>query len=121
MDRYLARIPWETAVTELGETAPFPPKPPRTLRVVLDERGRALGSEDFAALLGRWRDEGVREAQFLIGGANGHEAETRATADLLLSLGPATFPHMLVRAMIGEQLYRGFSILSGHPYHRGDS
>lgn len=120
MDRYLARIAWETAVTELPETAPFPPRPPRAVRIALDERGQALSSEAFAARLGRWRDDGVREAQFLIGAADGHAADTRADADLLLAFGPATFPHMLARAMLAEQLWRAVSILAGHPYHRGE-
>jgi 23S rRNA (pseudouridine1915-N3)-methyltransferase len=86
--------------------------------VVLDERGRDLPSADLAALLGRWRDDGVRETRFLIGAADGHDAATRDGADLLLCFGRATWPHMLVRAMLAEQLYRALSILDGHPYHR---
>jgi 23S rRNA (pseudouridine1915-N3)-methyltransferase len=85
---------------------------------VLDERGESLSSEAFAALLGRWRDAGVREARFLIGPPAGHAAATRATADHCLAFGPATWPHLLVRAMLAEQLYRAVTILHGHPYHR---
>ena len=86
--------------------------------VVLDERGKSSDSRSFAATLGRWRDEGLRDAAFLIGGAGGHSADLRRQADLLLSFGGMTWPHDLARAMIAEQLYRANCILSGHPYHR---
>ena len=86
--------------------------------VVLDERGKESDSRKFAALLGRWRDEGVREATFIIGGADGLGETVRARADHLLSLGAMTWPHDLARAMLAEQLYRANCILSGHPYHR---
>lgn len=120
MARYLDRISWPTAVTELPEHKPqFPQAAAHTRTVVMDERGQALGSADFAQMLGRWRDEAVREVRFLIGGANGHDASTHGSADLLLSFGPATWPHMLARAMLAEQLFRAVSILSNHPYHRG--
>ena len=85
--------------------------------MVLDERGKALSSQDFAARLGRWRDEGVRETRFLLGPADGHRPETRDSADLCLAFGPATWPHLMARAMLAEQLYRARSILAGHPYH----
>ena len=86
--------------------------------VLLDERGRQLGSEEFAALLGRWRDDGVREARFLIGAADGHGGPARDRADLLIAFGAMTWPHMLARAMLAEQLWRATSIIAGHPYHR---
>jgi 23S rRNA (pseudouridine1915-N3)-methyltransferase len=86
--------------------------------VVLDERGEALASADLAAKLARWRDDGKREARFLIGAADGHDEEQRKMADLLLSFGAATWPHLLVRAMLAEQLFRATSILANHPYHR---
>lgn len=86
--------------------------------VLLDERGKNLNSEDFAAALSRWRDDGAAAAAFLIGGADGHDADMRRRADLTLSFGAATWPHLLVRAMLTEQLYRAMTILSGHPYHR---
>lgn len=85
---------------------------------MLDERGRALSSQDIAAQLGKWRDTGVREVRFLLGPADGHAKATRDAADLCLAFGPATWPHLLARAMLAEQLYRAWSILSGHPYHR---
>lgn len=86
--------------------------------IALDERGKALASHDFAALLGRWRDEGVQDLAFAIGGAGGLDASVRKAAALTLSLGPMTWPHLLVRALVAEQLYRAQCILSGHPYHR---
>jgi 23S rRNA (pseudouridine1915-N3)-methyltransferase len=85
---------------------------------MLDERGKACSSMAFAQLLERWRDDGKREARFVIGAANGHTDDERAKADMLLSFGPATWPHLLVRSMLAEQLFRSVSILSGHPYHR---
>jgi len=89
---------------------------PATL-VALDERGAALASPAFAERIGRWRDGGV-DVAFLVGGADGHGAAVRERADLLLSLGPMTWPHMLVRALLAEQVWRAQAILSGHPYHR---
>jgi 23S rRNA (pseudouridine1915-N3)-methyltransferase len=92
--------------------------PKGALLVVLDERGKNLGSQAFAEQLGIWRDSGVGDLAFLIGGAAGHGALLKAQAGYSLSLGAMTWPHMLVRGLVAEQLYRGFSILSGHPYHR---
>ena len=117
--RYAKRIVWPLKLTELpdvGGTIPAPLSPAR--EVLLDEHGTELSSEDFAALLGRWRDDGVREARFLIGAADGHGAAARERADLLLGFGAMTWPHLLVRAMLTEQLWRATSILAGHPYHR---
>ena len=117
VQRFVKRIGWGASVQELAEGARFPPaNGART--VVLDERGRALSSAELAAVLGRWRDEGVRETRFLLGPADGHDAATRDGADLLLAFGPATWPHLLARAMLAEQLYRAYTILTGHPYHR---
>lgn len=92
---------------------------PAAKRVVLDERGAALSSEAFAGQIARWRDDGVSEIAFLIGGADGHDKSLAAKADLVIAFGKATFPHMLVRAMLVEQIYRAITILAGHPYHRG--
>lgn len=119
VDRYLKRISWPVVQTELPDSGGAAPQGPNPLReVLLDERGRQLSSEEFAALLGRWRDDGVREARFLIGAADGHGDAARERADLLLGFGPMTWPHLLVRAMLAEQLWRATSILAGHPYHR---
>ena len=88
------------------------------LAVVLDETGEAFASTELAKKLEGWRDGGKREARFLIGAADGHDEEQRSKADLLLSFGTATWPHLLVRAMLAEQLFRATSILANHPYHR---
>ena len=118
VDRYLKRIAWPTKLTELSEKAPAPPAPPGSMTVLLDEKGKALSSMELAKTLEQWRDRGVREAQFIIGAADGHSPEARASANLLISFGLATWPHLLVRAMLAEQLFRATSILANHPYHR---
>ncbi len=118
VDRYLQRIAWPTKVTELGERAPVPAAAPHSVSIALDERGTALSSAGLARRLDGWRDGGKREARFLIGAADGHDSAERDKADLLLSFGPATWPHLLVRAMLAEQLFRATSILANHPYHR---
>ena len=87
--------------------------------VALDERGTSLSSAAFAERLGRWRDQGVGDLAFLIGGADGLAEGVRQKAQLVLALGPMTWPHLLVRGMLLEQIYRAQQILAGHPYHRG--
>ena len=87
-------------------------------RVVLDERGEALSTRAFAKRLAAWRDQGVSETAFLIGGADGHAREARESADLILSFGPMIWPHRLARVMLAEQLFRAASILANSPYHR---
>jgi 23S rRNA (pseudouridine1915-N3)-methyltransferase len=119
VERYLKRIPWPTKVTELPERGGKTPEAGAgAIIVVLDERGEALGSIELAKALERWRDGGKREVRFLIGAADGHGEPQRRDADLLLSFGPATWPHLLARAMLAEQLFRATSILANHPYHR---
>ena len=118
VDRYLKRIAWPIKLTELSERAPTPPTPSNAVTVLLDEKGKALSSMELAKMLEQWRDRGVREARFIIGAADGHSSEECASADLLLSFGPATWPHLLVRSMLAEQLFRATSILANHPYHR---
>lgn len=85
---------------------------------ILDERGKTLSSPAFADLLAKWRDEGRGEVAFVIGGADGIDPSLRAKADFSLSFGQMVWPHMLVRVMLAEQLYRAASILAGSPYHR---
>ena len=92
--------------------------PDRATVIALDERGKNVSSEAFAETLARWRDDGVPGAAFLIGGADGHDKLALERASLALSFGSLTWPHMLVRVMLAEQLYRVMTILSGHPYHR---
>lgn len=119
VDRYAKRISWPFKMTELPDTGgTLPPALPPSRDVLLDERGRQLSSEEFAALLGRWRDDGVRETRFLIGAADGHGDNARGKADLLIAFGNMTWPHMMARAMLMEQLWRATSIIAGHPYHR---
>jgi len=119
VERYLKRIAWPTKVTELPDKGGRVPElPPNSATVVLDERGGGLSSLELANKLEAWRDGGKREARFLIGAADGHGEEQRASADLILSFGEATWPHLLVRAMLAEQLFRATSILANHPYHR---
>ena len=92
--------------------------PKGAVTIALDERGKLLTSPDFADLLGRWRDEGRGDAAFVIGGADGIDTSLRQKADFKLSFGKMVWPHMLVRVMLSEQLYRAASILAGTPYHR---
>ena len=118
-DRYLKRIAWPVKLTELPDRGGnLPSAQPNCVTVLLDERGDAMSSMALAKILERWRDAGRREARFLIGAADGHSDRDRAEADLLLSFGPATWPHLLARAMLAEQLFRATSILANHPYHR---
>jgi 23S rRNA (pseudouridine1915-N3)-methyltransferase len=119
VDRYLKRIAWPTRVTELPERGGnVPAAATNSVTVVMDERGQSLQSTELAQKLESWRDGGKREARFLIGAADGHDEQQRTEADLLLSFGSATWPHLLVRAMLAEQLFRATSILANHPYHR---
>lgn len=115
----VARKPLEGAELARAEGELLLAQVPReAMLVVLDAGGRTLSSEAFARQLGEWRDGGVREAAFVIGGADGLAPEVLARADLGLSLGVMTWPHMLVRVLLAEQLYRAQAILQGHPYHR---
>lgn len=86
--------------------------------IALDERGESMTSAGFARLLAEWRDDGVGQATFIIGGADGLGRPLRESADLVLALGAMVWPHMLARVMLAEQLYRAVSILSNSPYHR---
>lgn len=135
-DEYRARLAWPVELREIEERRALPPAKLRTREaelllaalpsdrartavVALDAGGKPLSSEAFAARLGRWRDEGRAGVAFLIGGADGLAPAALAAADFTLSLGALTWPHLLVRGMLMEQLYRAQQILAGHPYHRG--
>lgn len=119
VERYLKRITWPNKVTELPESGGrIPAAPDGAVIILLDEKGDQLGSLAFARRLEQWRDGGKREIRFLIGGADGFDDATRRQADLLLAFGKATWPHLLARAMLAEQLFRATSILANHPYHR---
>jgi len=92
--------------------------PSGALVCVMDERGREMTSPDFARQLGGWRDGGRQDLAVVIGGADGLDPGLRGGADFALSFGQMVWPHMLVRVMLAEQLYRAASILAGSPYHR---
>jgi len=89
-----------------------------TAFILLDERGKDIGSEELARSISRFGESGRKNLVFAIGGPDGHDPELRDDADLVLSFGKLTWPHQLVRVMLAEQLYRSATILSGHPYHR---
>ncbi|MDH3230991.1 MAG: 23S rRNA (pseudouridine(1915)-N(3))-methyltransferase RlmH [Alphaproteobacteria bacterium] len=132
-ETYAGRLVWPVALREFEEKRRLPPAelknresamllealPRDAVLVALDEAGHALSSEDFAGRLGAWRDEARATVAFVIGGAGGLTDEVRDRANLLLAFGRQTWPHMLVRAMLMEQIYRAQQILAGHPYHRG--
>ena len=119
VDRYLKRISWPTKITELPDRGGAMPAAERNSRtIIFDEKGEQLTSAQIAELLGRWRDDGVSETRFCLGAADGFDDADRATADKLIAFGKATWPHMMARAMLAEQLYRATSILANHPYHR---
>jgi len=92
--------------------------PTGSLICVMDERGKVQSSPEFADMLGQWRDQGRQDVAFVIGGADGIDPNVRDRADAALSFGKMVWPHMLVRVMLAEQLYRAASILSNGPYHR---
>lgn len=120
VERYMKRVTWPTRITELPDRGGKVPAPPQTpaVTVMLDETGVQMSSMAFAERLGRWRDDGMRECRFLIGAADGFSDEERAAASLRIAFGAMTWPHMMARAMLAEQLWRATSILANHPYHR---
>ncbi len=128
---YAARLGWPVALHEVVVKRPGPGLaereaerllalvPADAVAVALDERGQALTSAAFAKRLAGWRDDNVADLAFLIGGADGLAPAVRKRAQLVLAFGPMTWPHLMVRGMLAEQLYRAQQILAGHPYHRG--
>lgn len=131
-EQYKARLPWPLDLKLVEEKKPLSGDalkrreaalllaavPEGAALVALDERGKSIGSERLAATLGGWRDDGVRDVAFVIGGADGLDESVRRRAALVLALGALTWPHQLVPALLAEQLYRAHAILTGHPYHR---
>lgn len=124
---YAGRLTWPFTLKELEpkpatqarESAALLAALPEGARVVVcDERGKNLSSQQFADRLSGWQDDGVRDVAFLLGGADGHSDEIRKRADLILGFGQLTWPHMLARIMLLEQIYRAQQIIAGHPYHR---
>ena len=131
-EHYAARIRWPLALRELEEKRKLPPAqmilresellldavPAKAVLVALDRRGKVVDSEAFAGRLAHWRDNSVSDIAFLIGGAGGHPEPLLKKAALVLSFGAMTWPHLLARAMLAEQIYRAQQLLAGHPYHR---
>jgi 23S rRNA (pseudouridine1915-N3)-methyltransferase len=130
--KYVDRLPWSLSLFEVDEKHIKDVKkrrhneaqklekviPRASTIIALDETGVSLSSEGLAKKLAIWQDQGVRDLVFLIGGAAGHSPDLLKRADLVLSLGAMTWPHILVRVMLAEQLYRASTLISGHPYHR---
>ncbi|WP_169566174.1 23S rRNA (pseudouridine(1915)-N(3))-methyltransferase RlmH [Sneathiella limimaris] len=129
---YASRTPWDLTLKEVEEKKPLKGDklktreaellmkaiPAQAKKIVLHEKGRELSSVEFAKLLADFATDGVQDVAFLIGGADGHAKNTLDTADRLLSLGKMTWPHLMVRGLLAEQIYRAYSIQSNHPYHR---
>jgi 23S rRNA (pseudouridine1915-N3)-methyltransferase len=131
IEKYAKRIRWPLDIVEIEERRKLSPAelktreggllsdalPDGSIRVALDERGASISSAKFADRMGQWRDQN-RDIAFMIGGAGGLDKGLRDTADLVVSFGAATWPHMLARVMLVEQIYRAQEILAGNPYHR---
>jgi 23S rRNA (pseudouridine1915-N3)-methyltransferase len=131
-DEYAGRIVWPLTVREIELKRPLPPEEAKAeearllieaigrdaVLVALDERGAEWSSTEFARRLGGWRDEGVTDLAFAVGGADGHGRALLDRAAAIMAFGRMTWPHRLARIMLIEQLYRAQQILAGHPYHR---
>jgi 23S rRNA (pseudouridine1915-N3)-methyltransferase len=131
-EHYAGRIRWPLTLRELEEKRKLPPAemvrregelllgavPHKAVSVALDRRGKPLDSEAFASRLRRWRDDSVADVAFLIGGADGHGEAVLKQVSLAVAFGAMTWPHLLARAMLAEQIYRAQQMLAGHPYHR---
>jgi 23S rRNA (pseudouridine1915-N3)-methyltransferase len=131
-EHYAGRIRWPLVLREVEEKRKLPPAqlieregelllaavPPGAVVVALDRRGKQLASDVFARQLQRWRDQGISDAAFLIGGADGHGEQLLGRAGLVLSFGDMTWPHLLSRGLLAEQIYRAQQLIAGHPYHR---
>lgn len=132
LDTYLKRCPWNVKIIEVEERRPIKGAermaregdlllnaiPDGSTVIALDERGKEMRSTAFAEKIRIFQDHGTSNLVFLIGGADGYDPKVKAKADLKISFGQMTWPHMMVRAMLGEQLYRASTILQGHPYHK---
>ncbi|MFC4349298.1 23S rRNA (pseudouridine(1915)-N(3))-methyltransferase RlmH [Kordiimonas lipolytica] len=131
--QYLGRLPWKADITEIDIKKQAANAAERKAReaerilaavpigaalVALDEHGKALKSRQFAGKIDEWQATGISHVAFVIGGADGLDRSVLQKADLKLAFGTLTWPHMMVRAMLAEQIYRAWSINAGHPYHR---
>lgn len=131
-DEYVKRLPWTVALRELEEKKPLPTDRRKAREaelllnacadahriIALDERGKDTTSPALAQRIGDWQQSGDSRIACIIGGQDGLDASVRDRADLVLSFGKLTWPHMLVRPLLAEQLYRVYTILAHHPYHR---
>jgi 23S rRNA (pseudouridine1915-N3)-methyltransferase len=131
-EHYARRIRWPLTLREVEEKRPLPAAqmvkregelllqavPAKAVLVALDRRGQGLSSEAFADRLARWRDQSEADLAFLIGGAEGHGEALLRKSSLVLSFGAMTWPHLLARALLAEQIYRAQQLIAGHPYHR---
>ncbi len=132
IDTYLKRCPWDIKITEVEEKRPIKGAermareadlilsaiPEGAYIIALDERGKEMRSASFAKKISDFQDQGVSSLVILIGGADGYDPKVKERANMLLSFGAMTWPHMMIRAMLSEQLYRASTILQGHPYHK---
>ncbi len=132
IETYLKRCPWSVNITEVEEKRPLKGAnrmareadlllaaiPAGAHVIALDERGTEMRSRAFAKKINNWQDQGLSVLVFLIGGADGYDAKIKERANGFISFGQMTWPHMMVRAMLCEQLYRASTILQGHPYHK---
>ena len=131
-DNYAKRLNWSLTLKEVEEKKPLKPAqlkikeaelllntvPKGAVLVAMDRSGRALASEDLAKKLSAWQDDGISEIAFVIGGSDGLDKSILVRAQLKIALGAMTWPHMLARVMLIEQIYRAQCILSNHPYHK---
>ncbi|UTW59735.1 23S rRNA (pseudouridine(1915)-N(3))-methyltransferase RlmH [Kordiimonas sp. SCSIO 12603] len=133
VDEYQKRLPWKTNIIEIDMKKPAGTAAERKKReaerllaavpdgaalVVLDENGKNFKSREFAGKIDNWQMAGYSHIAFVIGGADGLDSSVLSRADLKIALGSLTWPHMMVRVMLSEQIYRAWSIITGHPYHR---
>lgn len=132
IDTYLTRCPWDIKITEVEEKRPIKGTermareadlilaaiPEKAFIIALDERAKEMRSTNFAHKIRDLTDQGINTLAILIGGADGYDKKVKTRADMMLSFGAMTWPHMMVRAMLAEQLYRASTILQGHPYHK---
>ena len=131
-DDYARRLNWSVQLREVEEKKPLPPKqmrekegalllekvPPGAMVIALDQSGKSFSSNDFAQHFRAWMTDGVRDVTFLVGGSDGLSLEALTRAHLRLSMGEQTWPHLLARCMLLEQIYRAQCILGNHPYHK---
>lgn len=133
IEGYCARLPWPIHIQEFENKKPaatadlrkkqeaeklLAALPAQSALIVMDERGKEMGSRALTAKFDQFSLQGYNDLTFIIGGADGLDASIRQKADLMISFGKNTWPHMLLRVMLVEQIYRVWSIGAGHPYHR---